>query len=324
MSDGMNSDTGGFVGSDSIRIGNAPCSWGKLEFDELEGPQIRYEQMLDELVGTGYVGTELGDWGFMPTNPDRLRSEIERRNLTMLGAFVPVAFARADAVPAGETHALEVAGLLAEVSDVGDPKHKPFIILADDNGRDRIRTDNAGRVKPHMMLDGGGWNTFAAGVERIARSVREKTGLPTAFHPHCAGYVETPDEITALMDRTDPELVGLVFDTGHYAFGSGNCEGVSDGLLRFADRIRHVHYKDCDDELASRSRAEHWDYFTSLKHGIFCELGKGCVDFRSATDCLRQTGYRRWIVVEQDVLPGMGEPRESAARNRRYLQDIGL
>jgi inosose dehydratase len=324
MSDEMNSDMDGFGGSDSIHIGNAPCSWGTLEFDEIEGPQIGYEQMLDELVGTGYVGTELGDWAFMPTDPERLRSEMSARGLTMLGAFVPVAFARADALPAGEKHALEVARLLAEVSDVGDPNHEPFIILADDNGSDRLRTENAGRVTPDMMLDGAGWTTFAAGVERIARIVREQTGLPAAFHPHCAGYVETPEEIAALMDRTDPKLVGLVFDTGHYAFGSGSCEGVSDALLRFADRIRHVHYKDCDGELASRSRAEHWDYFTSLKHGIFCELGKGCVDFRSVTIRLRQTGYRGWIVVEQDVLPGMGEPRESAARNRRYLQDIGL
>ncbi len=50
-----------------IRIGNAPCSWGSLEFAELEGEAIGYRQMLDELVETGYGGTELGDWGYMPT-----------------------------------------------------------------------------------------------------------------------------------------------------------------------------------------------------------------------------------------------------------------
>jgi inosose dehydratase len=31
-----------------------------------------------------------------------------------------------------------------------------------------------------------------------------------------------------------------------------------------------------------------------------------------------------WIVVEQDVLPGMGTPKESAQRNREYLKSIGL
>jgi hypothetical protein len=31
-----------------------------------------------------------------------------------------------------------------------------------------------------------------------------------------------------------------------------------------------------------------------------------------------------WGIVEQDVLPGMGKPMESARRNREYLRSIGL
>ena len=50
-----------------IRIANAPCSWGALEFD-LDGKAATYSQVLDEMQETGYVGTELGDWGFMPTD----------------------------------------------------------------------------------------------------------------------------------------------------------------------------------------------------------------------------------------------------------------
>lgn len=310
--------------NEHLHIGNAPCSWGTLEFDGFQGREIGFEQMLDELVETGYGGTELGDWGFMPTDPDRLRSELERRRLTMLGAFVPVAFARREAHAGGERHAVEVARLLVDVAEVGDPDHRPLIVLADDNGKHTVRTENAGRSTPDMMLDDRGWRTFAEGVERIAGAVHAETGLPTVFHPHCAGFVETPAEIEQLMGRTDPDLVGLVFDTGHYAFGSGSCDHVADGLTRFAERIRYVHFKDCSAEVADRSRAEGWDYFTSLKHGIFCELGQGCVDFKEVAERLREIGYRGWIVVEQDVLPGMGEPRESAARNRQYLHRIGL
>ncbi len=47
-----------------IKIANAPCSWGVLEF-ELEGKFLGYEQVLNEIAETGYAGTELGDWGFM-------------------------------------------------------------------------------------------------------------------------------------------------------------------------------------------------------------------------------------------------------------------
>ncbi|HBE26116.1 MAG TPA: xylose isomerase, partial [Ktedonobacter sp.] len=53
--------------------------------------EIPYGQMLDELRDTGYVGTELGDWGFMPTEPAALKEELQRRKLAMVGAFVPVA-----------------------------------------------------------------------------------------------------------------------------------------------------------------------------------------------------------------------------------------
>src|ERR1051326_4844949 len=124
------------------------------------------------------------------------------------------------------------------------------------------------------------WTAFAAGADRVARAVLDETGLRTVFHHHCAGYVETADEIARLLELTDPKTVGLVFDTGHYTYGAGHAR-VVEALERFADRVWYVHFKDCDAAVAARARAEGWDYFTALRHGVFCELGKGSVDFRS-------------------------------------------
>ena len=76
--------------------------------------------------------------------------------------------------------------------------------------------------------------------------------------------------------------------------------------------------------MAKRARSEGWDYFQAVGNGIFCELGCGEVDFPAIAAFLKSAGYRGWIVVEQDVLPGMGEPRESALRNRNYLKSLGL
>src|SRR5689334_22427633 len=100
-----------------IHIANAPCSWGTLEFDGLGGERIVYEQMLDELRDSGYVGTELGDWGYMPTEAAVLRAELARLDLAMVGAFVPVALKDADAHASGEADALKVARLLAAVTN---------------------------------------------------------------------------------------------------------------------------------------------------------------------------------------------------------------
>jgi len=298
-----------------VRIANAPCSWGVLEFD-LEGEAAGYGQVLNEMVETGYQGSELGDWGFMPTDPDKLKQEVHSRGLTLLGAFVPVALKDPGAHAAGEEAAVRTARLLAAVE--GDI---PFIVLADDNGKIPERTQHAGRIKLEEGLSHAEWQVFAEGAECIANAVKKETGLRTVFHHHCAGYVETPQEIDTLLRLTDASLVGLCFDTGHYRFGGG------DPLVFLgenAKRIWHVHFKDCQTDLAAKSRREGWDYFTSVRNGIFCELGKGEIKFQAVKTELEKQGYKGWIVVEQDVLPGMGSPKDSARRNREYLKSIGL
>jgi inosose dehydratase len=299
----------------TIRIANAPCSWGVLEFD-LPGEALGYAQVIDEIRDTGYDGTELGDWGFMPSDPVTLRRELDARQLAMVGAFVPVAFADESAHAAGEEVAVRTARLLSAVEGSA-----PFIVLADDNGRHPVRTAKAGRISPEDGLTDAQWSVFARGVERVARAVREQAGLRCVFHHHCAGFIETPDEIARLMELTDPALVGLCFDTGHYRFGGGDA---LEGLKRHRERAWHVHFKDCSPSVREQSRANGWNYFDSLKHGIFCELGRGGIDFAAVTAELRRTNYSGWIVVEQDVLPGMGAPKEFARRNREFLRTCDL
>ncbi len=300
-----------------LLVGNAPCSWGTLEFEEAKGEPVGYAQMLDELAATGYTGTELGDWGYMPTDPAALRAELDRRELVMLGAFVPVALENLQSHVAGVEAAVRTARLLAAVAS----KPQPYLVLADDNGSIPERTKLAGRVPAEAGLTAERWKIFAAGADRIARAVLNETGLRTVFHHHCAGYVETPDEIARLLELTDPALLGLVFDTGHYTYGAGRAD-VVDALDRFGDRVWYVHLKDCDPRVAAEARREEWDYFTALRHGVFCELGKGAVDFPAVLRWLGARGYDGYVLVEQDVLPGMGAPRESARRNREYLRGI--
>ncbi len=298
-----------------MNIANAPCSWGVLEFD-LEGEVADYTKVLTEMQETGYAGTELGDWGFMPTEPARLRAELARRNLALLGAFVPVALADKASHAPGEAAALRTARLLASASSA-----TPFIVLADDNGKDPVRTAHAGRIRPDEGLSAERWKIFASGANRIAESVHKETGLRTVFHHHCGGFVETPAEIDTLLGLTDPALLGLCLDTGHYAFGGGD---PLQATRKYDRRIWHVHFKDCDPAVASEARRNNWDYFESVRHGIFCELGRGNVNFRSVIDALASAGYDGWAVVEQDVLPGMGSPGACAARNRTFLRSLGL
>jgi inosose dehydratase len=62
-----------------------------------------------------------------------------------------------------------------------------------------------------------------------------------------------------------------------------------------------------------------------VRNGVFCELGKGNVDFAAVIKELEKAGYNGWGVVEQDVLPGMGgSPKVCAARNGKYLRSLML
>jgi inosose dehydratase len=123
------------------------------------------------------------------------------------------------------------------------------------------------------------------------------------------------------MALTDPSLVGLVLDMGHYQFGGGD---PLTALVKHQARIWHIHFKDCQPEIAAKSRAEGWDYFQSVGKGVFCELGKGAVDFPAIVAELARQKYAGWIVVEQDVLPGMGNPKVCAQRNRDFIKSLGL
>jgi len=300
-------------------IGNAPCSWGTLEFEGTGGEQIPAGRMLDELAETGYTGTELGDWGYMPTDPSALRAELSRRHLVMLGAFVPVALKEPSALAPGIATAVKIARLLAAVATSA----APYLVLADNNGTVPVRTQRAGRITPADGLTPGDWKTFASGAEALARAVQAETGLRTVFHHHCAGYVETHAEIARLLELTDPKTLGLVFDTGHYTYGYGSPGAdVILALDQFRERVWYIHLKDCHPDIAAQARQAGWDYFTALRHGIFCELGKGCVNFPGVLSRLADWQYQGYMLVEQDVLPGMGSPKESARRNRQYLASI--
>jgi len=298
-----------------IKIANAPCSWGALEF-ELEGKSLGYEQVLSEMVETGYAGTELGDWGFLPSTPDKLKNVLVNKKLELLGAFVPVALAKEEAHVAGVKLALKTAGLMFDAG-----YKNAFIVLSDENGSVEERTKNAGRITPEMGLADLQWKIFAAGAENIAKAVKDKYGMQTIFHHHCGGYVETPWEVAKLMELTNPDALGLCLDMGHFAFGGGD---PVKALEKYYDRIWHVHFKDFDPKVGRAARENKYDYFKSVEEGVFCELGKGNVDFNSIVKILNEKGYDGWIVVEQDVLPGMGSPKKCAANNRQYIKSLGL
>jgi len=282
-------------------------------------PALTYDRVLDGIAAAGFTGTELGDWGFMPDNPVKLQSELIARGLEMIGAFTPVRLTDGDAHGESEAAAVRAARLLKASSESPARRPGPFVILAEASTRERLAV--AGRVGEGHALTLSQWGALARGAERIAKRVRDEAGLSTVFHHHCGTPVETLDETVRFMEMTDPGLVGLCYDSGHFAYAGTD---PLEALKRFGDRTWHVHFKDFRAGIRGRARREGWDYHRAVAGGLFCELGAGDIDFPRLMGHLQSIAYSGWIVIEDEIPPGSGDPFENAKRDRAYLRRLGL
>lgn len=302
----------------TIHLASAPVSWGIYEFEGI-APKYPYARVLDEIAETGYTGLELGPWGYLPTDPETLRPELAARGLRLLSSYVPVNFADPDALEVGEALALKVGRLLASQGAVA-------LVLADENGSVPALMQQAGRRVGSVLSDDE-WDVYARGVSQVAQRVFDETGLDVVFHHHCGGYVETAEETRQLMRRTDARRVGLCLDTGHWEFANGGQVGgrAQDAIAEYGARVRYLHLKDCAPALRQQAFEQNLDYFGAVALGVFCELGRGSVDFPAVIEAMNALGYEGWAVVEQDVLvDDLDAPRQSSQRNREYLRGLGL
>jgi inosose dehydratase len=295
----------------SIKVGNAPVSWGIMEVEGWSGQQP-YGEVLDEIAQAGYVGTELGPYGYFPAEPEALKRELAARKLEMVTAFVPVPLADATAHEAGFAEAVKVARLLAATG-------ARLILLADVMSEARLAVAGRADAERDGMSDEQ-WADAAAIVTRIAEACRE-LGLATAFHHHAGTYIETPEEIARLCANVDPSLLKLCLDTGHYFYGGGD---PVEAVREYGARIWHLHLKDVRQPVLAEIRQEGVGFLDAVRRGVFCELGQGAIAFPEVLAGLAAHNYSGWAIVEQDTdvsQPGV-DPVASALRSREYLRDM--
>ncbi len=295
----------------TIKVGNAPVSWGVMEVAGW-GEQLPYSKVLDEIAEAGYAGTELGPYSYLPTDPTVLTSELSARGLQLVASFVPIPLAHPDRHEAGYQEAMTVAQLLAQSG-------APLIVLADEMSEARIAVSGCVEESRDGMSDKQ-WEGAARILERTAEACRE-LGLSAVFHHHAGTFVETPKEIARLCESTDPELLGLCLDTGHYMFGGGD---PAEAVTSYGTRIRHLHLKDVQLPVLEGARRDRVGFLNAVRRGVFCELGDGAVDLNKVIQDMTAVGYSDWAIVEQDVDTRNRDvkPLESAVRSRQYLRNV--
>jgi inosose dehydratase len=291
----------------AIQLASAPVSWGIMEeTDDTHWPM--WPQVLDEIAALKFDGTELGPYGFYPTDPVQLRDELGRRNLILTSAFVPIGFFEPGRQESDLKIARDTAKLLKALNC-------PYIVLAD-----AMRPPGA----PDPDMDA--WHKAAHLMESVAREFRSDMGLDTVFHLEAGSRLETPAHMDLLAKLTDPELIGICLDTGHHAYSGGDPRAA---IALHGKRIRYFHLKDLNSEIARRVKTEGMDFYTAVKQGIFPPIGTGSVDIGGVIADIKKLGYEGWIVAEQDTL-GTHDyagrtPLEAVGISRKYLRDtLGL
>jgi inosose dehydratase len=295
-----------------FQFASAPDSWGVLDYP---GPswEQSYEKMLDEMMEAGYNGTELGPYGFFPTDPKLLQPQLEKRQLKLLGSFVPVRLADPDAGAAMLERIRKVGKLLSSLK-------APFLVMADDQSPERNNFSGRAHALDCPRLNAQQWKHVGKLVAE-AEKVANEFGLDLVFHPHVATYVETPEECEKFFDATSHTGIGLCLDTGHCEYGEGDSVKEAE---KFKSKLRFMHIKDCDAEVLAQARKNKWTFEEAIEHKVFTVIGQGDIDFPAIFRTLVKNGYTGWSVVEQDVKFGdpTVRPAESVTASLKYLRGV--
>lgn len=295
----------------TIRIGNAPCSWG-VEFADGPGNPT-WRQVLSECAGAGYKGIELGPVGFMPEEPEILGAALQEYGLELIGGVIFRPFHD----PAAWDEVLDAAVRTCKALTAHGATN---LVLIDSISPRRAPT--AGRVHEAEAMEQTEWNAFRDRIATIARMGSEEYGLTVGIHAHAAGFMDFEPELERLLGEVDESILKICFDTGHHSYAGFDPVAF---LKRHISRVSYLHFKDIDPAIKADVIAKRTGFYEACGQGIFCNLGQGDVDFPAVREILVQHQFEGWCTVEQDCDPlGDTLPIKDAEANRNYLESIGF
>ena len=205
-----------------LHLGTAPDSWGVWMpgGDPLQTPWERY---LDEIHAAGYRYSELGPFGYLPTDPGIVRDAYARRGLALTGGTVFATLHQGhDALVKAK------ADCDTEMAVIGPNGARHVVILPESY------TDMDGNLTASPTLTDDEWHSLTTGMSELGRYLADEHDAVLVFHPHADSHVGTQAEIDRFLDSTDPETVQLCLDTGHVAYcGADNLKLIAD----YPDRI---------------------------------------------------------------------------------------
>jgi inosose dehydratase len=290
---------------DNVKIGIAPIGWTNDDMPELGGENT-FEQCISEMALAGFTGTEVGNK--YPKDPEVLRKALHLRSMEIASAWFS---------------AFTTTRPLQETVDAFI-KHRNFlhamgakVIVVSEQGHSIQGQMGTGLFPNKPVFTEDEWSMLAKGLNTLGKLASEKE-MKVVYHHHMGTGVQTTEEINRLMEMTDPNLVYLLYDTGHLVFSG---EEPLELLNRHFSRIKHVHLKDVRVDVAQRVKEEQWSFLKAVKEGVFTVPGDGSIDFRPIFNVISEKKYEGWLLVEAEQDPAKANPLEYALIARNYIKE---
>ncbi len=289
-----------------VKVAISPLTWSNDQRPAI-GENIPFEQCISEMALTGYVGTELGRK--FPADPVILKNMLDLRGLQVCNAWFS-SFLTTNDYKEAEKYFIEKRDFLYALGAKVVGVCEQGLAVQD------FPDINIFEEKP--VFTDKQWDRMAEGLNKLGRLAAEK-GMCVAFHHHMSTGVQTMDEIDRLMEMTDPNLVNLLYDTGHLAVADVDCLEV---LEKYIHRIKHVHLKDIRKDRFEQAKKEGYSFLDCVDEGVFTVPGDGMIDFKPLFDVLDKNDYEGWIVVEAEQYPEKANPFVYAKMAREYIHEV--
>lgn len=290
--------------SEKVFLGIAPIAWTNDDMPDL-GKENTFEQCISEAALAGYSATEVGNK--YPKDPQVLKQYMDIRNLKIASAW----FSAFLTTGTYEDTAKEFI------------KHRDFlhalgakVIVVSEQGHSIQGQMSTPVFDDKYYLNDEKWQDLATGLNKLGELAQEKD-MKLVFHHHMGTVVQTTQEIDKLMQMTDPNLVYLLFDSGHLVYSG---EDALEVLTKYVDRVKHVHLKDIRKDIVEQVKNEKLSFLQGVRLGAFTVPGDGCIDFKPIFEVLAKNNYEGYLLVEAEQDPAIANPFEYAVKARKYIK----
>lgn len=291
---------------EKVKLGIAPIAWTNDDMPDL-GSENTFEQCISEMALAGFRGSEVGN-KYPRNDEELLKKRLDIRGMSIAGAWFSSFLTTK---PYEETEEAFIA-------------HRDFlhrfgakVIVVSEQGHSIQGQMDTPVFEKKYIFNDEEWELLAKGLERLGALAKEK-GMKIAYHHHMGTGVQTEEEVDRLMKMTNPDLVHLLYDSGHLAYSGEDYISV---LKKYVGRIVHVHLKDIRQAVVDGVKAEHKSFLQGLRLGTFTVPGDGDVNFDEIFKILGESNYEGWFIVEAEQDPAIANPFEYAVKAREFIKE---